>query len=51
MTTATLNYKTANINRDFRIKAAGIDPNGNKINTLVGVSGLLKLIGGKSGRR
>lgn len=45
MATSTLNYSTANINRNFRIKAAGIDPNGNKINTLVGVSGLIALIG------
>ena len=40
-----LAYQTATINRDFRIKVAGIDPQGNKINTLVGVSGLLNLIG------
>lgn len=45
MATSTLNYSTANINRNFRIKASGIDPNGNKINTLVGVSGLIALIG------
>lgn len=38
-------YQTATINRDFRIKVAGINPQGNKINTLVGVSGLIKLIG------
>lgn len=40
-----LAYQTATINRDFRIKVAGIDPHGNKINTLIGVSGLLNLIG------
>lgn len=45
MATATLNYDTARINRDFRIKAAGVDPEGKKINTLVGVSGLIALIG------
>lgn len=45
MATATLNYSTANINRDYRIKVAGIDPQGKKINTLVGVSGLIALIG------
>lgn len=45
MTTATLAYSTTEINRNYRIKVAGIDNNGNKINTLVGVSGLLKLIG------
>lgn len=45
MATATLAYSTAKINRDYRIKVAGIDNNGNKINTLVGVSGLFNLIG------
>ena len=38
-------YTTIEINRNFRIKVAGIDGNGNRINTLVGVSGLIKLIG------
>ena len=38
-------YTTAEINRNFRIKVAGRDANGNRINTLVGVSGLIKLIG------
>lgn len=38
-------YTTTEINRNFRIKVAGIDGNGNCINTLVGVSGLIKLIG------
>lgn len=33
------------INRNFRIKVSGIDNEGNRINKLVGVSGLLKLIG------
>lgn len=45
MTTATLAYTTASINSNFRIKVAGVDNNGNKINILVGVSGLLNLIG------
>lgn len=35
------------INRNFLIKASGIDGEGNRINTLVGVSGLLKLVGEK----
>ena len=39
-----LNYSTKEINRNFRIKVAGIDENGKKINKLVGVSGLIKLI-------
>lgn len=45
MATATLAYSTATINRNYRIKVAGVDNSGNKINTLVGVSGLLDLIG------
>ena len=40
-----LNYSTKEINLNFRIKVAGIDENGKKINMLVGVSGLIKLIG------
>lgn len=45
MNTAALNYTTREINRNFRIKVYGIDGNGKKINTLVGVSGLIALIG------
>lgn len=45
MNQMSLAYATAVINRNFRIKVAGVDANGNRINTLVGVSGLLKLIG------
>lgn len=41
----SLAYSTKEINRNFRIKVAGVDNNGNKINMLVGVSGALKLIG------
>lgn len=41
----TLSYSTTEINRNFRIKAAGIDPQGRKINVLVGVSGLVNLVG------
>lgn len=33
------------INSNFRIKVSGKDSDGNRINKLVGVSGLLKLIG------
>lgn len=40
-----LNFTTREINLNFRIKVAGIDENGKKINTLVGVAGLIKLIG------
>lgn len=45
MKATALAYKSSTINRDFRIKAAGIDPQGNRINTLVGVSCLIALIG------
>ena len=41
----TMTYMTSTINRDFRIKVNGIDNEGNKINTLVGVSGCSALIG------
>lgn len=40
-----LNYSSTEINADFRIKIYGVDRNGNRINTLVGVSGLLGLTG------
>lgn len=42
----TLNYTTKEINANYRIKVNGVnEENGKKLNTLVGVSGLLKLIG------
>ena len=40
-----LTYDTTAINRDFRIKAFGVNHEGKKINILVGVSGLINLIG------
>lgn len=40
---ATLNYTTRKINRNFKIKVSGLYE-GEKINTLVGVSGLVKLV-------
>ena len=40
-----LNYSTSEINRNFKIKVFG-HINGKKINTLVGVSGLLSLLDG-----
>lgn len=40
---ATLNYTTRQINRNFKIKVSGIYE-GTKVNTLVGVSGLLKWV-------
>lgn len=39
------NYTVTEINRNFLIKVYGVDQEGNKVNKLVGVSGLLKLIG------
>jgi hypothetical protein len=41
----TLNYTTQEINRDWRIKVFGRDEQGNKVNTLVGVDGLLRFFG------
>lgn len=43
--TSELSYTTSEINRNFKIKVAGINGQGKKLNTLVGVSGLIKLIG------
>ena len=40
---AQLNYSTREINHNYKIKVSGIYE-GNKINTLVGVSGLLKMV-------
>lgn len=40
-----LNYATKSINKNFRIKVYGVDNNGNKINKLVGVAGIIALIG------
>ena len=41
----TLTYSTTVINKNFRLKVKGVDNNGNKLNKLVGVSGLVSLIG------
>lgn len=40
-----LNYTKTFINSNFRMKVYGLDENGNRINKLVGVSGLIALIG------
>lgn len=40
---ATLKYTTREINHNYKIKVAGMF-DGKKINTLVGVSGLLKMV-------
>ena len=39
-----MNYTTSMINRNFKIKVSGI-MDGNKINTLVGVAGLVRMVG------
>lgn len=39
------NYTVTEINRNWLIKVYGVDENGNRINKLVGVSGLIRLIG------
>lgn len=41
----TKTYSTSDINRNWKIKVFGII-NGAKVNTLVGVSGLLRILGG-----
>lgn len=40
-----LNYSTREINRDFKIKVYGYTEDGQKVDKLVGVSGLILLIG------
>ena len=40
-----MTYMISTINRDFRIKVYGLNNEGHKINTLVGVSGCISLIG------
>ena len=41
---ATLKYTTREINANYKIKVSGLF-DGKKINTLVGVSGLLRMVG------
>ena len=38
-------FTTSFINANFRIKVFGRDENGKKINTLMGVSGIIRMIG------
>jgi hypothetical protein len=40
-----MKYTSKYINQNFRIKVYGLDNEGNKINKLVGVKGILELIG------
>ena len=42
---AALNYTTKEINSNFRIKAHTVNKYGKNLNTLLGVSGLIALIG------
>lgn len=41
---AQLNFSTSEINRNFKVKVSGLY-DGQKINTLVGVSGLVRYVG------
>lgn len=38
-------FTTKFVNQNFRIKVFGRDENGKKINTLMGVSGIIRMIG------
>lgn len=38
-------YSSKFVNQNFRIKVFGRDENGKKINTLMGVSGIIRMIG------
>lgn len=40
-----MSYTTSWINENFRIKVYGRDEQGKRINTLLGVSGIIRLIG------
>lgn len=42
-----MDFTTTQINSNFRIKVSGVNGEGKRLNTLVGVSGLLRLIGEK----
>ena len=45
MNTTAMTYSTAQINRDFRIKVYGYNNSDERLNLLVGVSGLIRLLG------
>ena len=40
-----MQYTTKFVNQNFRIKVYGRDENGKRINTLLGVSGIIRMIG------
>lgn len=43
--TATMKYTSKQINRDWRIKVDGMTEDGQRLHTLMGVSGIIALIG------
>lgn len=45
MKKVSLNYTTKFVNENFRIKVYGRGEDGKRINTLLGVSGIIRLIG------
>lgn len=45
MNAAAMTYSTSQINRDFRIKVYGYNNSDERLNLLVGVSGLIRLVG------
>ena len=45
MKNQVLNYSTSEINQNFRMKVYGRNDEGKKVDTLMGVSGLILLIG------
>lgn len=45
MNATAMTYSTAQINRDFRIKVYGYNNSDQRLNLLVGVSGLIRLLG------
>ena len=47
MNATAMTYSTSQINRDFRIKVYGYNNSDERLNLLVGVSGLIRLVGEK----
>lgn len=45
MNATAMTYSTSQINRDFRIKVYGYNNSDERLNLLVGVSGLIRLVG------
>lgn len=45
MNATAMTYSTSRINRDFRIKVYGYNNSDERLNLLVGVSGLIRLVG------